>query len=96
MDAFFINNSCLDEDRNLKMVHMCLSRQEGSNDTQQDLLDPNRGLDLRLNFKVTFRGHVIYQSKRLDETNTMVPISFLWLKYIKSYLQKSIFPKKPF
>ena len=48
MDAFFINNSWLGEDRNVKMVPMCLSRQDESNDMQHDLLDLDSDLDLTL------------------------------------------------
>ena len=42
------------EDRNVKLVPKCLSRQDGSNDMPHDLLDLDRDLDLRSNFKLTF------------------------------------------
>ena len=37
------------------------------------------GLDLRSNFDLTFRSQIIYGSTRLNETNTMVSKSLLYL-----------------
>ena len=34
--------------------------------------------------------HTAYQSTRLDETNTMVPVSSLYLQFVTSYCQKRL------
>ena len=85
----FFNNSWPGEDSNVKLVPVCLSRQDGSNGMQHDHTWlwpwPWPNLVTLSNFKWTFRGHLIYHSNRLDEIKTIVPISFLWLKEIKSY-----------
>ena len=41
-------------------------------------------------FNLTFRGHVIHHSMRLDELRTMACESFLYLCWIKSYYRKTI------
>ena len=55
--------------RDMKVVSMCLFRQYASTDMQ---LGSSRDLDLRSNFDLTFQGHAIHVSMRLDEENTMV------------------------
>ena len=88
MDAFF-NNSWLGEDRNVKMEPVCLFRQDKSNDIQHDHIWPwpwpwPNFVSL-LNFRLTFRDHLIYHSNRLEEIKIIVQMQFLWLKQIKSY-----------
>ena len=61
---------------------------------QHDLLGLDRDLDLRSNFKLTFRGHVIYHLNRLDEVNTMIPISFFVAYIDKKLLAENRFPEK--
>ena len=39
---------------------------------------------------VTQVGHITYVSMRLDERNTMRPLSRLYLFWIKSYSQKTV------
>ena len=39
-------------------------------------------------FNLTFRGHIIYQSMRLDERRTMAFESILYHIWIKSYSRK--------
>ena len=73
---------------------MCLSPQDGSNDIQHDLLHLDCDLDLRSNFKLTFRSHIIYHSNRLDEINTMVPISFFVAYIDRKLLAENRFPEK--
>ena len=48
-------------------------------------------LDLRSN--LTFQCHIIYGSTRLDETNTMLPKSLLYLLNYRCYCRKTIFVK---
>ena len=45
---------------------------------QYDLLGSLRDLDLRSNLTLTFQGHAIHASMRLDKANTMVSKSLLY------------------
>ena len=49
-----------------------------------------QNLTSRQGHVVTQVGHIVYVSMRLDERNTMRPLSRLYLFRIKSYLQKMV------
>ena len=65
------HNSKQNEDSELKPTSTCLSYRDASFHMHHDLARSPLDLDLRSNFKLTFRGHQVHHSMRRVEINTM-------------------------
>ena len=81
--CFFANNFRLKRDTDVRLVSLCFSRRDASDDMQHDLFGWPRDLDQNLTwgqiFTLTFWGQKVYNLKRLGERNTMVPSPILFL-----------------
>ena len=88
----YINNPWLDENKNVKLASMCLSRQDGSNAMQHDLLDRDRKVivkfqtDFSRSYYISFKP--VWRDKN-DGTNIISVASA-----DKKLLAETIFPTK--
>ena len=89
----FADNLRLRRARDMKVVSMCLSRQYASTDMQ---LGQAVTLTWGQILTLTFQGHAIHVSMRLDEANTMVSKLLLYHFKHRSYHWKTVSLKMPF
>ena len=78
------------------MVSLCLSHQATStmcNMTCSGQRGSPRDLEVRSNFQIDLSKHVVYDSTRLNERNTMASQLFSYLSYMKFFFRKITFEK---
>ena len=74
----------------MSVLPSCFSRQDASNHMSDDLKGQDQYLTSGQGHVLTQRGHVAYQSMRLDGTNTMTPFPPLYHFPNESYWQKKM------
>ena len=87
---FFANNFWSKQDRDVRVVSLYFSHQDASIHMQYDLLGSPRDLTWGQVVTLTFQGHVIHVSMRIDEANTMVSKSLLYHFKHGSYHRKTV------
>ena len=89
----FAYNFWLRRATNMGMVSLCLSHQATStmcNMTCSGQRGSLRDLEVRSNFQIDLSKHVVYDSTRLKERNTMASQLFSYLSYMKLFSKNTI------
>ena len=89
-NIIFANKMVPNEAIAIILTPLCSSRQAGSNDVSDDLERSNRDLDLRSSQSQGQVGQDAYHKIRLDETNTLVPLSRFYLHPVVICWQKTV------